>query len=104
MASRSLLFFFYIPLGLSFLFSGGFSSRASAQESTKIYSRHSENDSDRPYHRDRLDSNWNQRGRSVPPGESAAGLRFRAYRQKMNMRALRANASYATRQSKLALG
>jgi hypothetical protein len=103
MASRSLLFFFYISLALSFLFSGGFSSRASAQESNKIYSRHSENDSDRQYHRDRRDWNWNQRGRSVPPGESAAGLRFRAYRQKMALRAFRANAPYATHKSKLAL-
>jgi len=27
--------------------------------------------------------NWNQRGATLPRGESAAGLRFRAYRQKM---------------------
>ena len=47
----------------------------------------------RPYLRDRLEWNWNQRGRSVPRGESAAGLRFRAYRQKMAMRAQRAAAS-----------
>ncbi|MGB6776632.1 MAG: hypothetical protein WBE45_19845 [Terriglobales bacterium] len=41
---------------------------------------------------DRLHWNWNQRGRSVP-GESAAGLRFRAYQQKMAMRAQRADAA-----------
>ncbi|MGA3107456.1 MAG: sialidase family protein [Terriglobales bacterium] len=34
--------------------------------------------------------NWNQRGRSLPSGESAAKLRLRAYRQKMAMRAARA--------------
>ncbi len=45
-----------------------------------------------PYLRDHLNWNWNQRGRTVPRGESAAGLRFRAYRQKMAMRASRAAA------------
>jgi hypothetical protein len=32
---------------------------------------------------------WMMRGREVPPGESAAGLRLKAYRQKMAMRAQR---------------
>jgi hypothetical protein len=36
--------------------------------------------------------NWNERGRTVPPGRSAAELRLRAYRQKMAMRAARAAA------------
>jgi hypothetical protein len=44
----------------------------------------------RPYLRDQPHWNWNQRGRSVPPGESAAALRLRAYRQKMAWRAQRA--------------
>jgi len=51
---------------------------------------------DRPYLRDDLSWNWNQRGRSVPPGESAAGLRFRAYRQKMAFRAQRAMEAAST--------
>src|ERR1700691_1444244 len=42
---------------------------------------------DRMYRRDPPPSNWNQRGRTVPPGQSAAQLRFRAYRQKMALRA-----------------
>jgi hypothetical protein len=51
---------------------------------------------DRPYLRDDLSWNWNQRGRSVPPRESAAGLRLRAYRQKMAFRAQRAAAAMST--------
>src|SRR5208282_1653188 len=47
----------------------------------------------RPYLGDHLHWNWNLRGRTVPRGESAAGLRFRAYRQKMAMRASRAAAA-----------
>ena len=46
---------------------------------------------DRPYQRADLTTNWNRRGRTVPPGESAAALRLRAYRQKMAMRAWRAS-------------
>src|SRR5271166_3849669 len=51
---------------------------------------------ERPYLRDRLEWNWNQRGRTVPPGESAAGLRFRAYRQKMDLRSARLAAASVT--------
>ncbi|MGO9405095.1 MAG: hypothetical protein ACLPVW_16655 [Terriglobales bacterium] len=51
---------------------------------------------DRPYLRDNLTWNWNQRGRSVPGAESAARLRFRAYQQKMAMRAQRAAANAAS--------
>jgi len=43
--------------------------------------------------------NWNQRGRSVPPGESAARLRLRAYRQKMALRAQRAAEILSSHQS-----
>jgi hypothetical protein len=46
-------------------------------------------ESNLPFRRDNLRSNWSRRGRVVP-GQSAAPLRFRAYRQKMNMRAQRA--------------
>jgi hypothetical protein len=38
----------------------------------------------------RLKRDWNQRGRTVPGGKSAARLRFRAYQQKMALRAQRA--------------
>ncbi len=67
------------------------------------HSSHPQNDADRQYRqndlkrddlkRDDLKWNWNQRGRTVPGTESAAGLRFRAYRQKMAMRAQRAAAA-----------
>jgi len=75
-------------------FGGVFSISASGQEAEKktTYSS-SQKSAARPYLRDRLDWNWNQRGRRMAPGESAAGLRFRAYRQKMAMRAQRAAAT-----------
>jgi hypothetical protein len=90
---RSSLFIFFVIFGGAsvFLFSW-FSGRASGQESDSktTHSSPRERDGDRPYLRDRLEWNWNQRGRTVPRGESAAGLRFRAYQQKMAMRAERA--------------
>src|ERR1019366_9106210 len=94
--------FFVIFFAFVFLFggdfSGGFLGSASGQESGRktTYSAPVEHDGDRPYLRDRLNWNWNQRGRSVPRGESAAGLRFRAYQQKMAMRAQRAAANAAS--------
>jgi hypothetical protein len=93
MANRALRSFFIIGFAVA-LFEGGFSVRAFGQESAGKATdfSHQENDGDRPYRRDDLNWNWNQRGRTVPPGESAAGLRFRAYRQKMAMRAARAAA------------
>jgi hypothetical protein len=74
---------------------GGFSGRSFGQESGSktAQSSHEARDGARPYLRDRLDWNWNRRGRRVPPGQSAAGLRFRAYRQKMAMRARRNSTS-----------
>ena len=103
---RSPRFIFYLIFfaGFVFLFSGLFLGSAFGQESdekspssssserkntggTKVVVR----DGDRVYRRDQLNWNWNQRGRTVP-GESAAGLRFRAYQQKMAMRARRAAA------------
>jgi hypothetical protein len=90
---RSSLFIFFVIFGGAsvFLFSW-FSGRAFGQESDSktTHSSVRERDGDRPYLRDRLDWNWNQRDRSLLRGESAAGLRFRAYNQKMAMRAERA--------------
>jgi hypothetical protein len=99
---RSLRFIFFVAF--VFLFGGGFLGSAFGQKSGEKTSsllpsaKSSEKSSeerggDRPYLRDRLHWNWNQRGRTVPRGESAAGLRFRAYRQKMAMRASRATAA-----------
>ncbi len=93
---RSSFFIFFVIFGAAsvFLFSW-FSGGAFGQESDSktTHSSPRERDGDRPYLRDRLEWNWNQRGRTLPRGESAAGLRFRAYRQKMAMRAERAAAN-----------
>src|SRR5713226_8426258 len=92
---RSSLFIFFVIFGGAsvFLFSW-FSGRAFGQESDRKTTHSSrERDGDRPYLRDRLEWNWNERGRTVPRGESAAGLRFRAYRQKMAMGTARAAAN-----------
>src|SRR6266849_2192573 len=93
---RSSPFIFFVIFGGAsvFLFSW-FSGRAFSQESDSktTHSSPRERDGDRPYLRDRLDWNWNQRGRTSPRGESAAGLRFRAYREKMAMLAQRAAAN-----------
>src|SRR5437868_13538157 len=90
---RSSFFIFFVIFGGAsvFLFSW-FSGRAIGQESDSKTTRSSprERDGDRRYLRGRLEWNWIQRGRTLPRGESAAGLRFRAYRQKMAMRAQRA--------------
>src|SRR5208337_1464085 len=97
-ASRFIFFVIFLA-AFVFHFGGGFSSVfvAVGQEPLrKTYSSAGGRGGDRPYLRDQLNSNWNQRGRSVPPGESAAGLRFRAYRQKMAMRARRAAANAAS--------
>jgi hypothetical protein len=93
---RSSVFIFFVIFGGAsvFLFSWS-SGRAFGQESDSktTHSSPRGRDGDRPYLRDRLDWNWNERGRSVPRGESAAGLRFRAYQQKMALRAQRAAAN-----------
>ncbi len=93
MASRgvgsSLVAFFVIFLTL-------FSTNTSGQESDRKSNSSAETRGwDRPYSRDDLSWNWNQRGRSAPGRDSAAGLRFRAYQQKMAMRAQRAAANAA---------
>src|SRR5271157_5983963 len=108
MACREVRFSRFIFSAISFaafvfLFAGSFSgvflAVAFGQEpgsktphSSSSEKSNEENDGNRPYLRDQLGWNWNERGRSVPGGESAAGLRFRAYRQKMALRALRAAA------------
>src|ERR1700675_4569348 len=90
---RSSLFIFFVIFGAAaVLLFNWFSGRAFGQESDDKITHFSprEGGGDRPYLRDRLDWNWNQRGRTLPRGESAAGLRFRAYQQKMSMRVQRA--------------
>jgi hypothetical protein len=96
MACRGLRFSLFVVFvifgGASVSLLTWFSGSAFGQESDNktTHSSLRENDGDRPYLRDRLEWNWNERGRTVPRGESAARLRFRAYRQKMAMRAKRA--------------
>src|SRR6202171_5887041 len=95
---RSAPFSFFVIFFTAFVFlfgvivNSGFLGRALGQESDSknTHSSPRDRDGDRPYLRDRLEWNWNQRGRTVPRGESSAGLRFRAYQQKMAMRAQRA--------------
>src|ERR1700675_3842040 len=80
-------------LGFALVLAGGFFVSAFAQDAGQkaaIPSQPQRGGENRPYRRDDLDSNWNQRGRSVPGGKPAAALRLRAYRQKMAMRAQRA--------------
>ena len=97
MASRGLRFSFLIVFVISFRgfilqFGGGFLGSAFGQEPDRntIHSALEQREAVRPYLRDQW--SWNQRGRGVARRESAAGLRFRAYQQKMAMRAQRAAA------------
>jgi hypothetical protein len=93
------IFFAALVFLLAGFFSGGFLGSAFGQEppGKTIRSISQPRDPDRdgdqsyPYHRrDPSRWNWNQRGRTVPAGRSAAELRFRAYQQKMAMRRQRA--------------
>ncbi len=91
-ASTRVFFFFF---AFVLLFGDGFLAGAFGQESSwktnsgSLEKRSDGRNSSYPSsQRDKL--KWNRRGRTVPPGESAAGLRFRAYRQKLAMRARRA--------------
>jgi len=115
MASRGLRsprFIFFVIFFAAFvllfgeIFGGGFLGSAFGQESGETTpssspsakgeqksAKTSGEERERPYLRDHLHWNWNQRGRTVPRGESAAGLRLRAYQQKMAMRAARAAAN-----------
>src|SRR5260370_32496386 len=98
MTSRGLrsslfLFLFFV---IFFTFFPGVALGQESDRKTVGSPSRSRADGDRPYLRDDLGWNWNQRGRSVPPGESAAGLRFRAYLQKMAFPAHRAAAAAST--------
>src|SRR5450432_4176374 len=88
MSSRSTHLLLIIFFAFSFLFGGLFSRDGFGQASDRALLSSPAN-GDHPYRRDRL--NWEQRGRSVPPGESASKVRARAYRQKMAMRTRRAS-------------
>jgi hypothetical protein len=107
---RSFRFIFFVIFFVAFgfllnrVFGGGFLGSAFGQKSGEKTTSSppsaksgqksgEERGGARPYLRDHLHWNWNLRGRTVPRGESAAGLRFRAYRQKMAMRASRAAAA-----------
>jgi hypothetical protein len=103
--SRSSLLLLLFLVIFFIFFSGRTLGQESDRKTVGSPSRaRAERGGDRPYLRDDLSWNWNQRGRSVPPGESAAGLRFRAYRQKMAFRAMRVAASSSTNPPKLSLG
>src|SRR5258708_9247869 len=86
---RSSFFIFFVIFGGAaiFLFSW-FSGRAFGQESDSktTHSSPRERDGDLRYLRDRLEWNWNQRGRTLPRGESAAGPRSWAFRPKKTSR------------------
>jgi hypothetical protein len=71
---RSSLFIFFVIFGgASVSLFSWFSGRAFGQESDgkTTHSSVRERDGDRPYLRDRLDWNWNQRDRTLPRGKSA---------------------------------
>jgi hypothetical protein len=93
MASRGLRSSLFFVILFTFFFGLAFGQESDRKTDDSPSRARAERDGDRPYLRDDLSWNWNQRGRSVPPGESAAGLRFRAYRQKMAFRAMRAAAA-----------
>jgi len=87
--------FVFSILGFALVLSGGgFFFGAFAQDAGQKAAIPSQRSGEnRPYRRDDLHSNWNQRGRSIPGSKPAAALRLRAYRQKMAMRAQRASAT-----------
>src|ERR1700692_4467772 len=83
-------------LGFALVLAGRFFRASFAQDAGQkaaIPSQPHRGGENRPYRRDDLHSNWNQRGRSIPGSKPAAALRLRAYRQKMAMRAQRASAT-----------
>jgi hypothetical protein len=92
---RSSLQLFLVVFVTAYGFWGELLPCAFGQESSKAtppasHALDAQSDGNRPYLREQLGWNWNQRGRTVPGAESAAGLRFRAYQQKMAMRIQRA--------------
>jgi len=104
--SSRFISFFVVPaafvfLSVGFVISGfgqeaGGKNTSSSTSETGGQTKGEERYRNGSYRRDDLRWNWNQRGRTVPPGGSAAGLRFRAYRQKMAMRTGRAASSRST--------
>ena len=94
MTSRSVRFPLACLFALTFSFTSAFGQWTSKK--TLAASTDDENN-DRPD----LRARWNQRGRTAPPGESAAALRLRAYQQKMAMRAARAAAAAKAGAAKL---
>ncbi|MFY9560890.1 MAG: hypothetical protein WAQ52_11705, partial [Terriglobales bacterium] len=82
MTSRYLRILLTVLVVCVFLPTGSFGQGSKMQSPGPI----EEADRDRPDKR----AAWRQRGRSAPPGQSAAALRLRAHRQKMAMRAQRA--------------
>jgi hypothetical protein len=94
--SRSSRFVFSVLWLLLVLYVGGSPIAVFGQDADRKPTIPSEGkNTNRPYRRDDLTSNWTQRGRTVP-GQSAAGLRLRAFRRKMAMRAERATATAHT--------
>ena len=88
MTSRS------VRLLLASVFAITFSFTSALGQGSKMKSPYDpieEADRDRPDKR----AEWTQRGRTAPPGQSAAALRLRAHQQKMAMRAQRAAAAKA---------
>jgi hypothetical protein len=104
--SSRFVFFFILLAAFVFLFCGfvgcafgqaaGGKTTSSSSSELRGQMTGSERNQDGSYRRDDLRWSWNGRGRTVPPGESAAGLRFRAYGQKMAMRDARAASSRTT--------
>ncbi len=90
MTSRSVRFLLasLFALTLSFTCTNAFGQGSSKK---KLAAATDDDQRDRPD----LRAEWNRRGRTAPPGESAAALRLRAYQQKMAMRAQRAAAAKA---------
>src|SRR5713226_3312959 len=90
MTSRSVRFLLASLFALTFSFT---CTNAFGQGSKmkSPYDPIEEKDQDRPDKR----AEWNQRGRTAPPGPSAAALRLRAHQQKMAMRAAREAAAKA---------
>src|ERR1035437_6386817 len=92
--SRSSLFLLLFCVIFFIFFSGRTLGQESDRKTVGSPSRaRAERDGDRPYRRDDLSWNWNQGGRSVPPEDSAGGLRFGASRKKWVSREHRAGAA-----------
>lgn len=83
MTSRSARFVLATSLAFSFMFTLCNAAFAQGAKVKSPYDSIKEEDRDRPDRR----AEWMNRGRTAPPGQSAAALRLRAHQQKMTMRA-----------------